>query len=180
MAHAEWFPIDESPINYRIDSRMRRQATAVEDITSASKDVPVIDGTPLLKQLAFTQDSTTAIRQSSSSLALPLDTSAISLNSCIFIHLKIAIVIGISDPLTCSKICARNAECTHITHEPFKSGGTCTLHKAPGLDNDWSAPAPQRSGATCGRVPKKRCVSQDGSLISLCLDLGLSIALGLL
>ncbi|XP_045032863.1 uncharacterized protein LOC116927201 [Daphnia magna] len=175
----EWIPI-----NYRIDSRVRRQvpSTDAKEETAASTNVPIIDGTTLLKDLAIVQSPTDAVRQGTSSLiTLPIDTSAISLDACIFIGLKIKIIINILDPLVCSRICASDANCTHFTHEPLKSGGTCTLHSAPGLGKEWSTPAPKNSGATCGQTPnKKKCVSSDGSLINLCVDLGLKIILGLL
>uniref|UniRef100_A0A0P6FWE7 Brain chitinase and chia n=2 Tax=Daphnia magna TaxID=35525 RepID=A0A0P6FWE7_9CRUS len=175
----EWIPI-----NYRIDSRVRRQvpSTDAKEETAASTNVPIIDGTTLLKDLAIVQSPTDAVRQGTSSLiTLPIDTSAISLDACIFIGLKIKIIINILDPLVCSRICASDANCTHFTHEPLKSGGTCTLHSAPGLGKEWSTPAPKNSGATCGQIPnKKKCVSSNGSLINLCVDLGLKIILGLL
>lgn len=175
----EWIPI-----NYRIDSRVRRQvpSTDAKEETAASSNVPIIDGTTLLKDLAIVQSPTDAVRQGTSSLiTLPIDTSAISLDACIFIGLKIKIIINILDPLVCSRICASDANCTHFTHEPLKSGGTCTLHSAPGLGKEWSTPAPKNSGATCGQIPKeKKCVSSNGSLINLCVDLGLKIILGLL
>lgn len=175
----EWIPI-----NYRIDSRVRRQvpSTDVKEETAASTNVPIIDGTTLLKDLAIVQSPTDAVRQGTSSLiTLPIDTSAISLDACIFIGLKIKIIINLLDPLVCSRICASDATCTHFSHEPFKSGGTCTLHSAPGLGKEWSTPAPKNSGATCGQIPKeKKCVSSNGSLINLCVDLGLKIILGLL
>lgn len=196
----EWIPI-----NYRIDSRVRRQvpSTDAKEETAASTNVPIIDGTTLLKDLAIVQvlvsiqfppkrsilnqsfklqSPTDAVRQGTSSLiTLPIDTSAISLDACIFIGLKIKIIINILDPLVCSRICASDANCTHFTHEPLKSGGTCTLHSAPGLGKEWSTPAPKNSGATCGQTPnKKKCVSSNGSLINLCVDLGLKIILGLL
>lgn len=196
----EWIPI-----NYRIDSRVRRQvpSTDAKEETAASTNVPIIDGTTLLKDLAIVQvlvsiqfppkrsilnqsfklqSPTDAVRQGTSSLiTLPIDTSAISLDACIFIGLKIKIIINILDPLVCSRICASDANCTHFTHEPLKSGGTCTLHSAPGLGKEWSTPAPKNSGATCGQTPNKtKCVSSDGSLINLCVDLGLKIILGLL
>ncbi|KAK4030535.1 hypothetical protein OUZ56_023778 [Daphnia magna] len=182
-AFADWMQL-ESPSNYRIDSRMRRQvpSTDAKEEASASSDVPIIDGSTLLKELASVQSPTTGIRQASSAISLPIDTSAISisLNSCIFIGLKLSIVINILDPVACSKICASNSDCTHFTHEPLQNGGTCTLHKAPGLGNEWSSPAPRSSGATCGYVPKDKCVSSDGSLLNLCLYLALKIRLGLL
>lgn len=175
----EWIPI-----NYRIDSRVRRQvpSTDAKEETAASSNVPIIDGTTLLKDLAIVQSPTDAVRQGTSSLiTLPIDTSAISLDACIFIGLKIKIIINILDPLVCSRICASDANCTHFTHEPLKSGGTCTLHSAPGLGKEWSTPAPKNSGATCGQTPNKtKCVSSNGSLINLCVDLGLKIILGLL
>lgn len=175
----EWIPI-----NYRIDSRVRRQvpSTDAKEETAASTNVPIIDGTTLLKDLAIVQSPTDAVRQGTSSLiTLPIDTSAISLDACIFIGLKIKIIINILDPLVCSRICASDANCTHFTHEPLKSGGTCTLHSAPGLGKEWSTPAPKNSGATCGQTPNKtKCVSSNGSLINLCVDLGLKIILGLL
>lgn len=175
----EWIPI-----NYRIDSRVRRQvpSTDAKEETAASTNVPIIDGTTLLKDLAIVQSPTDAVRQGTSSLiTLPIDTSAISLDACIFIGLKIKIIINLLDPLVCSRICASDANCTHFTHEPLKSGGTCTLHSAPGLGKEWSTPAPKNSGATCGQTPNKtKCVSSNGSLINLCVDLGLKIILGLL
>ncbi|XP_045033193.1 uncharacterized protein LOC116927199 [Daphnia magna] len=175
----EWIPI-----NYRIDSRVRRQvpSTDAKEETDASSNVPIIDGTTLLKDLAIVQSPTDVVRQGTSSLiTLPIDTSAISLDACIFIGLKIKIIINILDPLVCSRICASDANCTHFTHEPLKSGGTCTLHSAPDLGKEWSTPAPKNSGATCGQTPnKKKCVSSNGSLINLCVDLGLKIILGLL
>lgn len=175
----EWIPI-----NYRINSRVRRQvpSTDAKDETAASTNVPIIDGTTLLKDLAIVQSPTDAVRQGTSSLiTLPIDTSAISLDACIFIGLKIKIIINLLDPLVCSRICASDANCTHFTHEPLKSGGTCTLHSAPGLGKEWSTPAPKNSGATCGQTPNKtKCVSSNGSLINLCVDLGLKIILGLL
>ncbi|KZS02416.1 Uncharacterized protein APZ42_000553 [Daphnia magna] len=121
-------------------------STVAKEDTSGSWDVPIINATILLKDLGSTQTVKFV------PIALPLDTSAISLNSCIFIYLKTAIVVGIIDPHACSKFCARNSECTHFTNEPLKSGGTSTLHKAPGLGSDWSPPAPQRSGVTCGHM----------------------------
>ncbi|XP_057376894.1 uncharacterized protein LOC130698103 isoform X1 [Daphnia carinata] len=133
----------------------------------------------VLKDLASVQSSTTSVRQGPSSLTLPIDTSGISLNACIFIGLEIKIIINILDPLACSRICARDSNCTHFTHEPLKNGGICTLHSAPGLGKEWSTPASGISGATCSHIPKKNCVSSDGSLINLCVDLALKISLGL-
>lgn len=57
-AFADWMPL-ESPSNYRIDSRMRRQvpSTDAKEEASASSDVPIIDGSTLLKELASVQVS---------------------------------------------------------------------------------------------------------------------------
>lgn len=178
MADAEWFPI-ESSINYRIDSRMCKQSPFYrcqrryirflgcahyqryhpsEGFGFYSGICKLLSKNALLFLLLFfnlfDNDSITGRHQTVKfvPIALPLDTSAISLNSCIFIYLKTAIVVGIIDPHACSKFCARNSECTHFTNEPLKSGGTSTLHKAPGLGSDWSPPAPQRSGVTCGHM----------------------------
>ncbi|KAI9563425.1 hypothetical protein GHT06_010888 [Daphnia sinensis] len=174
--------IEWIPINYRIDPRMRRQvpSTEVNEDTAASSDVPIIDGTSLLKELETIKSPTANVRQGTSSLTLPIDTSAISLNACIFIGLEIKIIINILDPVACSRICARDSNCTHFSHKLLENGGTCTLHSAPGSSKDGLTTVSGKSGATCGQIPKKNCVSSDGSLINLCLDLALKISLGVL
>ncbi|XP_059353422.1 uncharacterized protein LOC132088544 [Daphnia carinata] len=174
---ADWVPL-ESSTNYRIDSRMRRQvpSTDVKQETSTSNSVPIIDGPTLLTELASVQSPTIGVRQASSAISLPADTSAISLNSCIFIELKLVIIINILHPVSCSTICARNS---HFTHEPLKSGGTCTLHKPPVRVVSGRFPHPEARTPFVGTSPRTS-VSSDGSLLNLCLDLGLSISLGLL